>query len=315
MKKTLIIYHSRDLDGWCSGAIAYRYYKMLNGDADIGLLGYDYGDAIPVPVIDNYDRLVMLDVSFPVSNMEQLVKHHPNFIWIDHHKSKIEELKDAGVDVLQIDGILNTKYAACELAWMWFYPDTMIPDVVTYLGLYDSFRHKGTGESKSVLMAQYAARAHWNSVDSILKTKDFFDVSSNLKTKLINEGWTIYHYLCVEAEQIYSKRATVKFDGFKFAVVNRERFNPINFDIDYHKDGYDGFACYWDTPTGRTWSLYNDDGRVDCSAICQSRGGGGHKGAAGFTQNIDFPPNVDIREDSIFSYPTLIGDYFKKIDK
>ena len=34
-------------------------------------------------------------------------------------------------------------------------------------------------------------------------------------------------------------------------------------------------------------SLYNDDGKTDCSKIAKRYGGGGHKGAAGFiVENI-----------------------------
>ena len=31
---------------------------------------------------------------------------------------------------------------------------------------------------------------------------------------------------------------------YKFICINKENFNPINFGIDYHKDGYDGAACF-----------------------------------------------------------------------
>jgi len=67
-----------------------------------------------------------------------------------------------------------------------------------------------------------------------------------------------------------------------FVCINKERFNPINFGIDYHKDGYDGAACFHYANGKWNFSLYNDNGNVDCSAIAKQYGGGGHKGAAGF---------------------------------
>ena len=70
--------------------------------------------------------------------------------------------------------------------------------------------------------------------------------------------------------------------GRKFICINRERFNPINFGIDYHRDGYDGCACFHYADGAWNFSLYNDNGLVDCSAIAKQYGGGGHKGAAGF---------------------------------
>lgn len=59
----------------------------------------------------------------------------------------------------------------------------------------------------------------------------------------------------------------------------------------YHStdlDGYDGAACFhYD---GKQWnfSLYNDNGFVDCSAIAKQYGGGGHRGASGFRVNDIF---------------------------
>lgn len=70
----------------------------------------------------------------------------------------------------------------------------------------------------------------------------------------------------------------------KFICINKERFNPVNFGIDYHKDGYDGAACFYYDGQRKLWafSLYNDNGLVDCSAIAKQYGGGGHRGASGF---------------------------------
>jgi hypothetical protein len=102
--------------------------------------------------------------------------------------------------------------------------------------------------------------------------------------EMIKAGASIYNYLCVEAKQTYSLKFTKYFNGYRFAVVNKERFNPINFGIKYHSNGYDGFACFYYENGKWIWSLYNDNGIVDCSLICKSRGGGGHRGAAGFQE-------------------------------
>ena len=77
-----------------------------------------------------------------------------------------------------------------------------------------------------------------------------------------------------------------------FLCVNQERFNPINFGIDYHKEGYDGFACFWYKNGKWMWSLYNDNEEVDCSVIAKQYGGGGHKGAAGFVCDYETMLNI-----------------------
>jgi hypothetical protein len=105
-----------------------------------------------------------------------------------------------------------------------------------------------------------------------------------------HNGRAIYKYLCEEAKQSYKNGFQIEFvemDGQitnvrKFICINKERFNPINFGIKYHDDGYDGAACFHYANGWYNFSLYNDNGKVDCSVIAKSFGGGGHKGAAGF---------------------------------
>jgi len=107
----------------------------------------------------------------------------------------------------------------------------------------------------------------------------------------------LYSYLCTEAKQVYKNGFPISFKNvdkkkgelnyFYFICINKERFNPITFDIDYHSDGYDGACCFHYDGVAKVWrfSLYNDNGLVDCSVIAKQYGGGGHKGASGFTVN------------------------------
>lgn len=272
----ICIYHSRDLDGWMSAAIV----KLWNPKVE--LFGWDYGDPIPELA---FKEVIMVDVSFP----KEIMRDNINRItWIDHHQGAILawqeiELSDLDDKLGNLSGLRNTEFAACELTWKFFFPTEKMPEVVRLLGRYDCFGHKGTDEELKVLEFQYGARANFFDPETCYQAlKDWDD---NMEHSIQIAGYNIYNYLCVEAQQIYSKRFTVMFDTLKFAMVNQERFNPINFGIDYHKDGYDGFACVWYNKGKWIYSLYNDNGKVDCSDICKSRGGGGHKGAAGFQTN------------------------------
>ena len=275
------IYHSRDLDGWMSAAIVKRKYP------DVELIGWDYG--VPYPDwekdIDGH-KVVMVDVSFPKTTMLQYMNYN-DLIWLDHHISAINDMGDIEDE---IKGMRDPELAACELTWNYFFPEYQMPELVRLLGRYDCFGHKGTPEEETVLQFQYAARAQISNVDEAYKA---LAVMSNYDEDEYIEEWLkvgrgIYAYLCVEAKQIYARRFTLRFGEYFFAAVNQERFNPINFGINYHNDSandnyyYDGFCCFALTRGKWTFSLYNDNGQVDCSVICKSMGGGGHKGAAGF---------------------------------
>jgi hypothetical protein len=211
-------------------------------------------------------------------------------------------------------GIRNTKFAACELTWLYFMVNNKthfddedvknIPEIIRLIGLYDSFRHKNTDEEQKVLEFQYGAR------ECITDYRSAYDYLHNcllqvepniIETSIWRNGKSIYQYLCTEAKQSYKNGFEITFDfttllreqcgnyeGFKFICINKERFNPINFGIDYHKEGYDGAMCFHiDNNKTVCISLYNDNGEVDCSDIAKSFGGGGHRGAAGCRMTLE----------------------------
>jgi len=278
----LCIYHSVDLDGWMSAAIVNLWFEsgVQAPDKTIEFIGWNYGD--PIPDYSEYSHVIVCDVSFPKETMENINKCH-SFVWIDHHVSAIQAVGD-----IDCAGIRRTDFAACELAWMHFFPEKPVPELVRLLGMYDCFRHKGTFEESKVLEFQYGARAEihgWEQAYFYLKY-----LNSDLDILTVhNKGVTIYRYLLAQAKDIYKRGFQVVFMegdiGRKFICFNTERFNPVNFGIDYHADGYDGAACFHykhgSTPKWM-FSIYNDNGMVDCSVIAKALGGGGHKGASGF---------------------------------
>jgi oligoribonuclease NrnB/cAMP/cGMP phosphodiesterase (DHH superfamily) len=158
-------------------------------------------------------------------------------------------------------------------------------------------------EEKKVLEFQYGARQcisnYEEAYEKLVSCFDADKVEWNIVNPIHEKGKAIYQYLCTEAKQAYKNGFEIKFTQsfpevstekytggvdpivYKFICINKERSNPVNFGIDYHSDGYDGAACFHFN--GRNWyfSLYNDNGKVDCSAICKSYGGGGHQGASG----------------------------------
>ena len=298
MNKTICIYHSRDLDGWMSAAIVKKWFEgrgvkqqIERFDDSISFKGWDYGDNIPD--LKEYDKVTMVDISFPFKNMYSLSKRlDDNFIWIDHHKSSIKENGD-----ISIVGYRDTDFAACELTWMYFFgkkESDKMPEIVRLLGRYDCFGHKGTDEEQKVLEFQYGARACMSNYDECYNELQFECNGISPINGILDNGKAIYKYLCTEAKQTYSKAFNIRFHKhitpsgavseimYSFLCVNQERFNPINFGIDYHKEGYDGFACFWYKDSKWNFSLYNDNNKVDCGVIAKQYGGGGHKGAAGF---------------------------------
>ena len=271
----ICIYHSIDLDGWCSAAIV----KLAQPECSF--LGYNYGQ--PIPEFTNpTEELVFVDISFPIDVFKKLSDDGHKITWIDHHISAINDYKKfIGDGETFMFTSHSPLFAACELTWQYFFGRNTMPELVRLLGRYDCFGHKGTYEEQTVLEFQYGARAAISNIDECYAV--LTDTTQPLPWILLYEnGKAIYKFLCTEAKQSYRNGFVIDFDGYKFITVNKERFNPINFGIDYHAEGYDGAACFHYANGKWNFSLYNDNGLVDCSVICKKRGGGGHKGASGF---------------------------------
>ena len=185
------IYHSRDLGGWMSAAIVKKWHDEHADDTvsreDLIMIGWDYGN--PLPLIEPGPKVIMVDISFPKLNMCDINKKN-QFIWIDHHISAIKSIDSA--DIL-IFGLRDTKYAACELTWKYFFPDETMPEVVRLLGRYDCFGHKGTSEEQKVLEFQYGARANMFDVDTCYNVLKNWTLQ--LEYSIHVAGYEIYNYL------------------------------------------------------------------------------------------------------------------------
>ena len=284
-------------------------------NSNIDFIGYNYGQ--PIPDLSEYDKVIMCDISFPENEMYKLCITK-DFIWNDHHASALaiyENIRQSlPSDTYYAKGLRGVQFAACELTWQYFFPNEPMPEIVRLLGRYDCFGHRGTDEEQKVLEFQYGARqciANYEEAYNKLK-QVIFDTSNGIDINnyratindIHRQGKAIYQYLCTEAKQVYKNGFEIKFNiieelfddrdifnpqihkskrTYKFICINRERFNPINFGIDYHKDGYDGCASFYFDGEKYNFSLYNDNGKVDCSEIAKQFGGGGHRGASGFT--------------------------------
>jgi hypothetical protein len=303
--KTCVVYHEVDLDGWMSAAIVKYWWEnspnaIDNNNDKLDFIGYNYGQ--PIPDLSEYDKVIMCDISFPKDIMYLEANcSDRELIWIDHHISAISDSKiDKFYQYDKTKGLRDNNFAACELTWKYFFPNEPMPEIVRLLGRYDCFGHKGTDEETKVLEFQYGARQCISNYEEAYKNLEF-SLMFNIINSILHKGKSIYQYLCTEAKQAYKNGFDLSFrfspkipehsalgfteeDIYRFVCINKERFNPINFGIDYHKDGYDGTACFHYNGETKKWhfSLYNDNNKVDCSKIAKQYGGGGHKGASGF---------------------------------
>lgn len=267
-------YHSADLDGHCSGAIVKARFP------DAQLYGINYGDPFPWQDIQRGEEVYMVDFSLqPFSEMVEL-SHLARLTWIDHHKSAIEEAQKHGFSCER--RVVDTNFAACELCWRTLFAESPLPQAVFWLGRYDIWKHE---EHPGALEFQYGMRMKRTDPSDSDNLPFWFAIfkDDEFAKKIRGEGAL---YLAYETEQNRKFAAAFAFettlDGLRCIAVNKGFTNSLVFKSVYDPSKHDAMLSFAYRGGKWTVSLYADKPEVDVSVICKARGGGGHKGAAGF---------------------------------
>lgn len=265
-----IFYHN-DLDGKCAGAIMYRCAK--ENSYEIKLHEVDYKDSIDLDMVKYGDSVGIVDFSFKPDVIEQLRKK-VLIIWCDHHTTA----KDYGYDdLLGYRDFEDKGLSGCECTWKYCYPDKTIPHFIELIGDYDSWRMKKTPDS---LLFYEGMKLIETAPDSFIWNELFKDEWKHLFNKICDEGKIAINYrnsYCDNVRKSYGYET--KIDGIKAYATNIYMFGSQGFGEKFKQ--YPICIAYIFDGTKFSVSLYSET--VDVSVIAKVFGGGGHKGAAGFT--------------------------------
>jgi len=263
-------YHSADLDGHCSGALIKMAYPNCE------MIGINYGDEFPWTTIKQGELVYMVDFSLqPFSGMLRL-DNICQLVWIDHHKSSIEEATQLQWNI--DNKKLKVGIGACYLVWQYINKGLLIPTFIKLLAEYDVWNHS----DPRILPFQYGMRQIKNTNP---ENQDFwlslFDVE--MVNRIGENGAIILDYQNSENEKYASACAfKTELDGLKCVTINKMLTNSKVFDSVWDESKYDAMMSFGFRKGQWTVSLYSTKDTVDVSEIAKNRGGGGHKGAAGF---------------------------------
>jgi oligoribonuclease NrnB/cAMP/cGMP phosphodiesterase (DHH superfamily) len=281
--KLICIYHSRDLDGFSSAAIVKKKYP------DAQLIGFDYGQALPMEKIPAGVPIIMVDVSVPMQDLEMLSRHSEGQLtWVDHHATAIREWDAymAGKEKF-METVLGNGYAACELIWGYLYPEVELPLPVLLLGEYDTWR-KGDIDrwENKILPFQFGMRSVCNSPETFperLLAVEYPNRMLDYVDETMLVGKAILQYQAQVSELLCRRSAfEFTFDGHRAICLNAGGINSDAFKSVYDEEKHDVIMPFFFAKDKWLFSLYTTKETVDCGALAKARGGGGHKGAAGF---------------------------------
>jgi len=274
MNRVFVLHHN-DLDGRLSGAIVKKKYSAAE------LHEINYGDAIPWEEMAGAD-LYIVDFSLLPADMARALGQQSNVVWIDHHQTAINQLYPT---YESLPGIRSMEQAGCRLTWDYLFPHDAAPNAVYYVADRDLWRFD-IEETKPFC----AALAHhdWPADDEqwqILLDK-LLDGMHWASERLVTEGDLILDVVAAERKRALADAYETRFHGYRTLAINRPGTGELGEDI--YRQGYDVAYCYVERPLEgrliRKVSLYSPT--VDVSHLAQLYGGGGHRAAAGFIQDL-----------------------------
>lgn len=302
----MIIFHHNDFDGRCAAWIVWKkfhkqYYK--NGKKVKGkrmkFIEVNYGHRIDFKDIQLNETIYIVDFSFDVEQMKELLKITNNIHWIDHHITAINKFADFPYT---IKGIRKNGIAGCVLTWEYLFPDKKIPYYVRLVGDYDVWTFKYGMDTRYFQLGLKVENTELHSLNlpAILSSNVKYNFATFLPCwdklhkpwnvrKIINKGKAIYDYNEKQNEQLCNSGFNTELNGYTAFAVNSTYVSSDTFasmEKGYKADfKYDIWIGFYKTKEGKwKYSLRRPDwSTVDLSEIAKSYGGGGHVAAAGFT--------------------------------
>jgi oligoribonuclease NrnB/cAMP/cGMP phosphodiesterase (DHH superfamily) len=273
-------YHN-DLDGRCAGSIVAQYTNNYNPK---DFYEVDYVMELPLDKVSDGEEVWFVDYSFKENTkwvLDKLLSMNCHIIWIDHHTSSVNLVKDHrelffndNLNIFIKDGI-----SGAALTYMYCYNKSFndIPYYVKLVSDYDCWQYKYEPDTTYFKIGIETIK--FDALDGIWE--DLFNFDKNIVNEILDNGKLIKAY--IDNDNTYYREHFAyesEIAGHKCLVVNKKT-NSWVFGEKYSE--YPLVMVWVFDGNKFTYSIFSSNKDIDCSKIAESYGGGGHKGAAGFS--------------------------------
>jgi len=314
-------YHN-DNDGKAAAFCVHAWVGIKECCHPVEFIEMSYGKPFSFDDIRVGEQVWIVDYSIQPEEMTRLLGITEDVTWIDHHKTALEKYADYPHE---IRGVRDTSEAACTLAWKYIHWWTQRGDGEIRLGDMGDHYPYNSAHNMPVPLAIAAVgdRDTWTFALGEV-SKQFHAASAMHDCAPVSEFWwrcldretqplprpntgndqakkrgdAFWNELMMTGRVLMEHRrmtgtANVKSIGFRVEFEGHQclALNTFPTNSEAFGDYGDQHDCeilmpFYHNGTQFSVSMYSRD--VDVGAIAKSRGGGGHKGAAGFQAN-DLP--------------------------
>lgn len=271
IRPIVCMYHANCLDGFTSAWVVAKFY----GEENVQFIPVNYGQkgidlALSTDLAGR--RLVVVDFSFPLAVMGELIHRAEYSVVLDHHRTAEKELFPLIGNGPKSDVHFDMERSGAGMTWDYFFSRETRPDLVNHVEDRDlwKFALRGTKEYMAAVMSYPYTFPVW-------------DMISNHYEEVLAEGVAIERFQNqIISEHIAGPVFRIQIDEYNIPAT----YVPYKLasEVGSILAGGEPFAAIlYDTNEARTFSLRSRKDGVDVSKIAKRFGGGGHPGAAGFT--------------------------------
>ena len=261
----------------------------------------------PFDIIHQDEQIYIVDFSILPEQMEQLLKVTENVTWIDHHVSAIKRYDNFpyAIKGIRYDGIAGCMLTYCYLKHMIKldqnngsvacvpFDISMTEDApmfTKYIADFDVWKFDYGEDTKAFEMGLqlYDLNPVADDKDNIFEA--MLILGCEVECDVISRGRDLLTYRDNWAKEYCECCGfETEFEGYKcfamnLAMISSDHFKSVN------EEEYDMFIGF--SYNGKSWNYSLRSTKVDCSQIAMKYGGGGHKGASGFsTDELIFKNN------------------------
>lgn len=281
--KPLCIYHHNCADGFSAAWAVKQYF----GDVD-----FHPGKYTEAPPDVTGRDVIIVDFSYKYDALVSMSYKAKSILILDHHKTAAEDLKTIpwagrnysefitdckahcyGTNMPHIGAFFDMQRSGAGITWDFFFPNHPRPRLINHVEDRDLWRFQlpYTREVQAAVFSYPYDFATWDGL------------MARPPHGLAEEGVAIERKHFKDMHELIAVTAREMLIGGHLVPVANLPYTMSSDAGSLMAVDKPFAACYWDTPTGRTFSLRSVEGGEDVSLIAQMYGGGGHKNASGFS--------------------------------
>ena len=279
--KALVIYHADCCDGF--GAAWAFMQTAATSYHTVDYVAATYGQEPPYAQCTGRDVFI-LDFSYPIPQLIDILEIASFTVLLDHHKTAIESLADFAYSRDRAEMLLDTGRSGAMLAWNYFSTQPA-PRIITYIQDRDLWRHKElwTKEINALIAFTDKTQDAYTELHRSLERQDAFYVCTSYGEMLLKQQRRHVESI------VKSTKRPFTINGHEGLICNCPgQFASDVGNVLADMTGTFG-ATYFAAADGSHKFSLRSVGDFDVARIAKDFGGGGHMNAAGFS--IHMPLN------------------------